>query len=155
MDSTTVYVKTALGHEEVATRGRHVPARVRAMLIIIDGRRSVGELLANHPAPDEARDHLQTLVDGGFIAPADAVAADSTPAAGMTGEDFAETRRAVAAALVDFLGPDADTFTPRIEHAASRDELTAECETLFRMLEQTVGRARAERFRDTVMSRLG
>lgn len=153
MDSTAVFAKTALGHEEVATRARHVPARVRAMLIMVDGRRSVGELLANHPAPDEARAYLETLAEGGFIAASQTHEAAAEPGAGAP--DLAETRRAVAAALVDFLGPDADTFTPRIEHAASRDELTAECETLFRMLEQTVGRARAERFRDTVMSRLG
>jgi hypothetical protein len=127
------------------------------MLIMVDGRRSVGELLANHPAPEDARAHLQALVDGGFIAAPEA--APDAPAVGATppvaGEDLADTRQAVASALVEFLGPDADTFTPRIERATSRDELLVECETLFRMLEQTVGRSRAERFRDLVMSRLG
>lgn len=67
MEPTTVFAKTPLGHDEIATRARHLPARVRAMLIMIDGRHSVAQLLTGHPAPGEAETYLRQLLDGGFI----------------------------------------------------------------------------------------
>lgn len=67
MDSTTVYVKTPLGQDEIATRAHHLPARLRTVLIMVDGRRTMAELIAQNPAPHEAEAHLAALLEGGFI----------------------------------------------------------------------------------------
>lgn len=148
MDSAAVYAKTPKGQEEIATRAHRLPARVRAMLIIVDGHRSVGQLLAQHPAPDEAAEHLRVLAEGGFIAgPADAQPAVEAATAPF---DAAAARERIAHLLVDFIGPDADYFTERIERMSDREELQREVEKLHAMLEGSVGRAKAEHFRDSV-----
>ena len=148
MDSTTVYAKSPIGQEEVATRARHVPARQRALLIMVDGRRSVGELLANHPAADEALGHLSALAEGGFIVEVSSAAA-AAPAADVHA-GLEETKQVVVQTLIEFLGPNADVFAMRVEAIATREQLATECEMLCRMLEGSVGRGPAQRFRETV-----
>lgn len=151
MDSTAVYAKTPKGQEEIATRAHRLPARVRAMLIIVDGHRTVAQLLAQHPAPDEAAEHLRTLADGGFIAGPDQ---DAPPVAVAQASalpfDPAEARRRMSHLLVDLIGPDADYFTARIERISEREELLREAEKLYGMLEGSIGQAKAQHFRDTV-----
>jgi hypothetical protein len=158
MDSTTVFAKTELGQEEVATRVRHVPARLRTMLIMVDGRRSVAQLLANHPTPDEARGYLEALLEGGFIAVHEAVTAPaasaSAPApaaaAPATAANLPEVKQHIARMLIDFIGPEADYIVMRIEKISSRDELATEVEKLGNMLESAVGAKQASRFRESV-----
>lgn len=159
MDSTTVYAKTDLGHEEVATRVRHIPARMRTMLIMVDGRSSAGQLLANHPTPDEARGYLESLLEGGFIAaqtaPAAAAPASLAAGASATGSaNLGEVKQVVTRLLLDFIGPDAEYIAMRIEKITSRDELAAEVDKLGAMLESSVGRVPAARFRESVLPML-
>ncbi|MDX5445707.1 MAG: hypothetical protein LPJ87_06605 [Zoogloeaceae bacterium] len=159
MDSTTVYAKTDLGHEEVATRVRHIPARMRTMLIMVDGRSSVGQLLANHPTPDEARGYLESLLEGGFIAAQAAPVAAAPPsvaaAAPATGSaNLGEVKQVVTRLLLDFIGPDAEYIAIRIEKITSRDELAAEVDKLGAMLESSVGHGPAARFRESVLPML-
>lgn len=163
MDSTSVYAKTDLGHEEIDTRVRRIPARMRTMLIMVDGRRSVAELLLNHPTPDEARGYLESLLEGGFIAlreapaapaPAAAVPAASVATAGVT-PDLAEAKQVITRMLIDFLGPEADYIAVRVEKLSSRDELLAEVDKLSTMLVQSVSSNAASRFREAVLPLLG
>lgn len=153
MDSTTVYAKTDLGHEEIDTRVRRIPARMRSMLIMVDGRRSVGELLLNHPTPDEARSYLESLVEGGFIAAREAAVAAPKAAAAPAANaaNLAEAKQAITRMLIEFLGPEADYIAMRVEKISKRDELVAEVDKLSTMLVQSVGSAQASRFRDVVL----
>lgn len=150
MDSTTVYAKTDLGHEEINTRVRRVPARMRTMLIMVDGRRSVGELLLNHPTPDEARGYLESLFEGGFISAREAVPPAPAPTPANT-QHLTEAKQLITRLLLDFMGPEADYITMRIEKISSRDELRTEVEKLGSMLERSVGSAPATRFRESVL----
>jgi len=43
--SIRVYEKTEKGREEIATRVHHLPVRLRSVLVMIDGRRPVSELM--------------------------------------------------------------------------------------------------------------
>lgn len=144
MEPTTVFAKTPLGHDEIATRARHLPARVRAMLIMIDGRHSVAQLLTGHPAPGEAEGYLRQLEDGGFIESAQPAAAP----------DLSEVRSAMTRMLIDFLGPEADSIAMRLERVTSREALLSEAEKLQEMLENIVGRERAGRFGEAVLPML-
>lgn len=67
MNSTIVYAKTAQGQDEIATRAHRLPARLRTILIMVDGRQSVAELVAKSPMPEETENLLATLQEGGFI----------------------------------------------------------------------------------------
>ena len=44
MDPMQIYVKTPLGSEEIKNRKLHLAPRLRAMLIMVDGRKSVAAL---------------------------------------------------------------------------------------------------------------
>lgn len=76
MDAALVYAKTPLGQDEIVSRARRLPARTRTVLIMVDGRHSASELLANSPVPAEAEAHLLALLEGGFIAPVEATQAE-------------------------------------------------------------------------------
>jgi hypothetical protein len=45
--NTAIYDKTDKGRHEIATRSEHLAPRLRTLLLLIDGRRSEQELLAN------------------------------------------------------------------------------------------------------------
>lgn len=45
--NTAIYDKTDKGRTEIATRSQHLAPRLRTLLLLIDGRRSEQELLAN------------------------------------------------------------------------------------------------------------
>lgn len=149
MDPRTVYSKTEQGQQEVATRANHLPSRVRAMLIMIDGKRSVEQLLTGHPAPDDALEQLRQLAAGGFIEAAVAPAPVAAPTV-----DIAEVRRLMVRMLIDYLGPEADMIAMRLEEVTSREALLREAERLHRMLEDVVGGERAARFGEVVLPRL-
>lgn len=149
MDSTTVFVKTALGQEEMTSRSRSLPARVRTMLIMVDGRRSVAELLNISPAPAEAEAHLANLIEGGFIAPAVVAASAPAPAVAPAPAPVAElkeAKRVISAALMDAMGPDADFFTGRVDDATSKADLVQEAERLRKMINDSFNPRRAEQF---------
>ena len=56
-----VYAKTDKGREEIATRGDRLPARLRSLLLMIDGQRAVDSL------PGATDDNMATLLQGDYI----------------------------------------------------------------------------------------
>ena len=62
-----VYAKTAKGRDEIATRRARLPARLRSLLVIIDGARSLEELV-KHLGPAAAlSQNAAVLSRDGFI----------------------------------------------------------------------------------------
>lgn len=77
--SGNVYAKTGKGREEIATRKFGVPARIRALLLMIDGQRSLAALASKLGPPAQTIEHAAWLLEAGFIelvavAPVEAVA---------------------------------------------------------------------------------
>src|SRR5512141_1962679 len=69
MDSATKLIKTAKGKEEIEQRRYKLASRLRTLLILIDGSRSVDQLADDGRrlgAPDDA---LIVLMRDGFVAP--------------------------------------------------------------------------------------
>lgn len=150
MEPTDVYAKTADGQDEIATRARQLPARLRQLLIMVDGKRSVAEMLAHNPAATEAQANLAALLEAGLIAlvpkPA-APAAPSPPAREpVLRGDLAAIKKFISATLHDTLGPDADLFTPKVESAANLPALMAQAEKLREVLRGATGSKKADQF---------
>lgn len=61
----TIFAKTDKGREEIATRKHQLPAKLRGLLLMIDGQRSL-ETLANHVGLVD--DHVAFLLQGEYIA---------------------------------------------------------------------------------------
>jgi hypothetical protein len=64
-----VFIKTRVGREEARRTDSSIPRRLRTLLALVDGRRSVGELRAaihSYRGLDDALDMLRKM---GFIEP--------------------------------------------------------------------------------------
>lgn len=78
-----VFAKTSAGLEEIQQRRMQLHPRVRALLILVDGKQAVAELLGKMAAtPEWVRQHLQQLQQAGLIqaaSQAEPVAAEPAP----------------------------------------------------------------------------
>lgn len=150
MGFSSIYTKTGKGQEEIATRAHRLPARVRALLIMADGKRTGTELLASSPAGAEGEQYLAMLLEQGFIAalaPPAAETAETRPASTpVPGEDIRSAKQIISHALLDLLGPDADLFTSKVDGARTASELTQLTENFRDTIRAAVGSKRADLF---------
>jgi hypothetical protein len=63
-----IYDKTDKGREEIATRKYHVPARLRSLLVMIDGHRPLGVLMNSFGPLGLTPDHVAELLNDNFVA---------------------------------------------------------------------------------------
>jgi hypothetical protein len=158
MNSDDVLQKTPKGVEEMKTRAFGLPQRMRTVLIQIDGKAAVRDLVARLSAYPDLAAILDRLVEGGFVAvpatgngtaPARA-AADPTQgsvAGALSAEEGVRLAiRDLCRYLHDNLGPDADLVTGRIERAVTRDEFAQASRRAIAMLSAGAGQAKAAQF---------
>ncbi len=62
-----VYDKTEKGREEIATRKYHMPAKMRALLLMIDGRHTLDAVLKNFEAQGMTEETIHQLVSEQYI----------------------------------------------------------------------------------------
>ncbi|CAD5367262.1 conserved hypothetical protein [Rubrivivax sp. A210] len=135
MDGSEIFAKTPAGSEEMRSRDRRLPQRLRTLLIMVDGTRTAAQLqaaAATIGAPDDA---VQMLVDLGLIAAmaATRAAAPAVPAAAAAaalptvdeGERFRVTQKFMNDTAVDLLGFRAFLFTLKLEKCYTRADLLA------------------------------
>lgn len=122
-----VYRKSPKGTQAIATRQHGLGPKLRSLLILVDGKRSCGELLQLSQLLGDAEQLLGQLLDQGFIEEGPAVAAGTSGTAGPDSSGVAagpavarptplgEAQRRVARRLVDILGPTAESLCMHIE----------------------------------------
>lgn len=69
MDQNLVYAKTPIGDEAVRQRTRVARRNLRMVLVLVDGKMTVGELGAKLNDPSLVENALHELEQGGYIAP--------------------------------------------------------------------------------------
>ena len=74
-----IYDKTDKGREEIATRKYHLAARLRALLVMIDGHRPLEVLMKNFGALGLSQDHVTELLGEGFLILVDAGEPEAVP----------------------------------------------------------------------------
>lgn len=157
----TIYRKTELGQAEIATRALRLPLRVRQALILVDGKRSDGELRKLIPPP--ADEVLQALLDVECIEPIgggnSAAAAGAPAAAAASGPPQAaapvvltlpETCQRAVRWLSNNLGPYADPLSLRIEKAKNREDMRSALVLAGTFVRQQRGAASAAEFEQHV-----
>jgi hypothetical protein len=162
MDLSTVYIKTVRGSEEIASRSHGLSSRARAMLIMVDGRRSAAILLAQSSERAEAESHLAALLDGGFIAAVAPSVPTTPPVAPPTqapvqatlAVDLATIKHYISSTLHDTLGPDADMFTMKVEAAKNMPELLTLSEKLVDVIRGVGGKRKADDFKEKISAML-
>ncbi|MDQ1921448.1 hypothetical protein [Massilia pseudoviolaceinigra] len=65
--STMVYDKTDKGREEISTRKNQLSSRLRTILVMIDGRHSLEDLLRNFAGIGVTADSVKELLQEGYI----------------------------------------------------------------------------------------
>lgn len=172
----TIYRKTARGQTEIETRALKLAPRFRSLLILVDGRRSDRELTtlmplagtealqaladggfieaigltADTPRPGAVRAVVAPPAPAPApapVLPASAPAAPAAPAAPVApGMPFEQRRREAVRALLDQVGPMAESLAMRMEGAPDLDQLKPLLATAAQVLANTRGRAAAAEF---------
>lgn len=154
-----IFRKTAQGVTEVETRAHRLPPRMRATLILVDGKRDVDDLKLLLTA--QADETLRFLSEHGFIeSVGETVPATLTPlvlprqpAPGATAKPtaaFESARRTIVHELNEMLGPPAESLAMRIERARTPDDLRP----LVTLGVQLVAAARGQAASDAFAARL-
>lgn len=140
MDKHRVYAKTELGRQALSSRHAGLGPRLRSLLIMVDGQRSVAafdELLGTPAAPLLAQLAEQgwVVADGGSQSEAPPAAAPAAPltspvpggpaALAQDALPLTEARRLVSRFLNDRLGPLGETLALRVEACKTPADLQA------------------------------
>ena len=170
-----VLQKTPRGEQEFRDGTRRLPQKVRAALILVNGRRSAAELAAMLPSLPVLQT-LQVLQAGGYVAPVGDSAApttrvriDAPPAAPGAGDgagppsrgpsgrpvEWGEQLRRVAIAQIEGLaGPAGAVIVQRLRGARRPGEVRLEIQRAAEQLELFIDPAVARLFADEMAERL-
>lgn len=149
MDRQAIYRKTGAGVDAIATRHAALAPKQRSLLILVDGRRTVGELATLGAALGDAAELLQALSAQGLIEPLPRKAAVAASAAAPgDGVPLAQARTLAVRRLTDLLGPGATDLCLRLEKAHTVQEFHAAVRRTEATLRQVVGAQRAAQFLD-------
>jgi hypothetical protein len=155
LDDQLVYTKTALGAAEIGTRSGTVPLATRRVLILIDGRRTLAELVPLVPGTDvgsivqqlEAQGLVQLAGRLSAFAPAaTSPAGIEEPAEDRTGANFEALKRRALRDLTARLGADAEVMGARIEQARTIDDLRQRLHEAERLVAALLGDAQSQDF---------
>jgi hypothetical protein len=157
MDSAAVLVKTDKGIAELAQRSDAVPQKLRAILIMVDGKTQWGELLSRYAGLPEFSEQLTWLVENGFVAVAGKSAGTSARAA-MDQAAFtpSATGRAGLVELAQhLLGAHGEKVIQRLQETEdARDALVQAVERCCKLIKLSIDESKAEQFRTLGMKLL-
>jgi hypothetical protein len=146
MNPESVLEKTTKGAEEIETRKHKLDAKLRPVLIAVNGKLKASELVSRFASLGEVGVLLDDLVKQGFVRPA----AGTAP---LVADDPATVRRVtaeIARALSDALGPEADPFNIKVEAAKSLAEAKALLDSRRDLLTSALGKQKAPPFWEKV-----
>ena len=134
LQASTVLRKTEAGINGIKQRDSLLTPKLRMLLIVVDGAKSVAELLKPLPNPEEAGQMLTQLLGAGFVSIVDAPQAAPRPALAPTQPARAKDNETDAAALTaamrratqlldNMLGPDSEVLCLQIERCTSSVQL--------------------------------
>jgi len=154
VDMTAVYAKTAKGQEEISARTYKLPQKLRLVLILVDGKLSVAAHREKAGALGDVIAYLEELERGGFIealAPARVVpSASAAPTSPSTGPapaaalQLPDLKKNLNRVIHDYLGPDGDMFTEKIEKCRTREEVRSYYESVQIAFREILGKRRSE-----------
>ena len=87
MDMQNIYIKTAKATEEILRRNYHLPQRIRSLLIMIDGTKTVGELMDLAKILGDVTSILAELSALGFVQKKRTVPSIQQPAVETAGKN--------------------------------------------------------------------
>lgn len=173
MDKNTLFGKTAAGREALTSRPAGLGPRLRALLIMVDGKRNLAEFEKLTGSLEQATNSLTELMAGGWV---EVVGADGLPkvvaaaplqpeasqpapvaapvAVAVTTLPFSEARRQVVRFINDQLGPMGETLAIRAEGCKTPADLQATLPRIRDGLKSFKGAAVVQQFDEELAERL-
>lgn len=140
MNLNSMLSKTAKGVEEIETRKYHLDQRARTLLVVVNGKTPVAELVRKFEVMGDITPMFERLVAHGFIAETQAREETRTAEAAAPAANFQDMRAQLSMALLDALGPDGDSITAKLESCRSVQELKNYIDSKRPLLEPALGR---------------
>lgn len=180
MDKNTLFAKTDQGREALTSRPPNLGPRLRSLLIMVDGKRPVGEIDKLLGGEGSAAPLLEQLQAAGWVAQVDAAGypvlhaiegaapdqatvpaglsrpapvADTAPAP-LTTLPFSEARRLVVRFINDQLGPMGEPLAMRIEACKTPADLQIALPRIRDGLKNFKNSATVQRFDEELVARL-
>jgi len=144
VDSQTILAKTSKGVEEIETRRHKLDQRLRAMLLMVNGKRTVAELAREYGRLGDVPKMLQQLERDGFIASAE-------PA----GKKLDDVKAEVSSLIYEALGPDGNMTCEKVEACVSLPELRYYVASRRSLFESALGKAKADQLWAKLAKALG
>lgn len=153
-----VYRKSPQGADALARRDPSLTPRLRSLLILVDGKRTVGELERLASTAEETEGLLGQLHAGGMLeaivipatprpaAIATAASPAEAPAPRIQTVSLPDAQRAAVRRLTDLLGPEAETLCLRIESTRTAQDLLALLQRAETMVRSARGAEAASAF---------
>jgi hypothetical protein len=149
----SVLQKTLLGSEEIATRKNGLAARLRSLLILIDGKLSVEQLLTRGQALGLSQDHLLALVNTGMCelaGPPPAPVPQVEPSRPAVKRSVAVARMYLLDQMDRMLGTQSEPVRAAIREARTHHEVLQVLELSLEVVRELGGEARAALIRQKV-----
>jgi len=141
MQDSTVFVKTAKGHEAL-TQHTELSVRVRRILILVNGSNTVDQLRQLSSGwGGMAESWLMELLEGGYIESLSTTKGTAAPRQDPEQQALAGARETLSALILDTLGPSEGAgLVERVQKCTTKDKLFALAMTFYEVLGASRGR---------------
>lgn len=157
MRADEVYAKTDAGRDEIQTRARKLPPALRSTLLVVDGRRTIAQLLGLASGLHAPPDALAQLAELGLIAPLAQMASAGAPPLSPqsdSAERFLLLSGLMSEAVRQHLGLRGYFMQLKIERCADTDELSALLPELTAAIAKAKGASSASQWEQGVRAAL-
>lgn len=143
MEVQDIYRKSEKGTEAIATRGHGVGGKLRMLLILVDGKKNVDDLIKLAAGMGESVQLLLQLEAEGLI---ERVAGAAAPTQATAGGDLARVKPVATRLLVELIGPLADAPSLKLEAAKDLPQFIEAMKLAYTVVRDVKGQAAADRF---------
>ncbi len=141
LDLESVLRKSATGVDAIKLRDRALTPKLRMLLIMVDGAKSVAELIKSISNPEEARQLLGELVVAGYAEQVEAPKPAAPPPAPMAipaspaaDDTLKVSIRKATRLLEETLGPDSVNLCLQLERCTTHAQFSAKVTELARIV---------------------
>lgn len=168
--ASTIFQKSAKGAQAIATRDHTLSPRQRSLLILVDGKKSLGDLDKLGAATGlQVQDLIAQLLEQQYIEPVQTGAPAAAPATAAATEDpgspaarmepvktvpLKEAQRFAVRRLLDLVGPAAEDLCIRIEGTRSSQDFMQLLKRAEALVRSVGGDEKAARFLQEMRSYL-
>jgi len=148
MDAQAIYRKSEKGTEAIATRAHGVSGKLRMLLITVDGKKTVKELVKVAEGLGASIELVRELEAQGLIerVSAEEATKTDTAAAFAVSADLSKVKAVATRRLTELIGPLADPINLRLEAAQDAAQFIEAMKKAYTAVRDIRGKAQAEQF---------